>query len=80
MVSLNPTLTGLVVAILLGQSLAHPGHSLDQEIAERSAYLAHSKRDLSHCAAKMKARGVEARALNRRSNAVSSLREAVKGW
>lgn len=34
-----------------------------------------SKRDLSHCAAKMKARGVEARAIRRRSAIAKNLRE-----
>ena len=67
-----------VTALLFGQALAHPGHSIDQEIAERSAYLKHAKRDLSHCQVDMAKRGIHARALERRSATVSTLRDALK--
>lgn len=79
MIGVTNTLTMLVMALMLGQPMAHPGHSLDQEIAERSTYLKHTKKDLSHCAAKMKARGIEERALQRRAAAIQGLRKAKKG-
>lgn len=57
------------VAALASTAIAHPGHDHSAEIAARSAYLDKSttKRDLSHCSAKLKARGVEARGIERRS-------------
>ena len=57
-------------AILASNVIAHPGQSsleLRQEIAERAEFMKHSKKDLSHCAAKMKARGLEQRAIARRT-------------
>lgn len=46
---------------------AHPGHNVHQELAERRDFLANAKRtDLSHCASKIKARGLEQRAVQRR--------------
>lgn len=60
----NPS---LVAAVLFGCAAAHPGHSLAEELQERRDYLSTAKvRDLSHCAAKLKARGVEARNIARR--------------
>lgn len=55
--------------------LAHPGHDTRHEIEERAAFMKNSKRDLSHCAAKMKARGLEARAVQRRAAVAKSTRE-----
>ena len=55
--------------------LAHPGHDTRHEIEERAAFMKNSKRDLSHCAAKMKARGIEARAVQRRAAIAKSTRE-----
>lgn len=55
--------------------LAHPGHDTRHEIAERAAFMKNSKRDLSHCAEKMKARGVEARNIQRRAAIAKSTRE-----
>ncbi|OMP85266.1 hypothetical protein BK809_0003936 [Diplodia seriata] len=50
----------LVAAFLAAQPvMGHAGHSLEHEIAARAAYLRHAPRDLSHCAEKLKARGVE---------------------
>lgn len=78
MVKVAPVLTAFVAALLFGQSVAHPGHSVEHEIEERSAYLKHAKKDLSHCQAKLAARGVQARAIERRSATVSELRDVVK--
>ncbi|OBT54278.1 hypothetical protein VE04_05729 [Pseudogymnoascus sp. 24MN13] len=67
----------LVVASAFGASgvLAHAGHDTRHEIEERAAFMKNSKRDLSHCAAKMKARGLEARAIQRRAAIAKSTRE-----
>ncbi|TVY62321.1 hypothetical protein LSUE1_G007863 [Lachnellula suecica] len=71
--------TSLAVAAVLARSVcAHPGQSaleLRQELAERAEYMKHSKKDLSHCAAKMKARGLEARAIVRRAAAAKDARQ-----
>ncbi|KAJ4347281.1 uncharacterized protein N0V89_011221 [Didymosphaeria variabile] len=54
---------------------AHPGHDLTQEIAERREFLGSQKRsDLSHCAAKLKARGVNKRNVARREAALQNAR------
>jgi hypothetical protein len=53
---------------------AHPGHDHAAEVTERSAMLSLMTRsDLSHCAAKIKARGLEARSVARRRALVSQL-------
>lgn len=57
---------------------AHPGHDYHKEMAEREAVLLHTRRDLSHCAAKLKERGVESRAVKRRTNLASQLMEEGK--
>lgn len=83
MVQLSPIMTALVSALLLGQTLAHPGMSvaeMNKEIAERSAYLKTAKRDLSHCAAKIKARNIVKRGetlVDRRTAVVQKLRNEV---
>lgn len=59
-------------------ALAHLGHDLGSEIAARSAYLKHAPRDLSHCAEKLKARGHEQRALEKRAAKVQQLRAEVE--
>lgn len=48
-------------------SLAHPGHDVSREMQEREAALMGLPRDLSHCAEKMKARGITAEAAARRA-------------
>lgn len=64
---------------LLSSVLAHPGHDLTQEIAERRAYLSSIKRtDLSHCASKLKARGVDKRNVERRQAAIEKARAKSK--
>ncbi|KAF2965822.1 hypothetical protein GQX73_g7782 [Xylaria multiplex] len=46
---------------------AHPGHDPQNEVLQRREFISNSKRfDLSHCSAKLKARGVEQRATMRR--------------
>lgn len=56
------------LAFLSSSVLAHPGHDLTHEIAERREFLSTVKRaDLSHCAAKLKARGLDKRNVARRT-------------
>lgn len=67
----------LAAALLAQQSIAHPGESAEEhakEIAERRAYLNANKRDLSHCAEKLKARGNDAVMNKRRAVHVEKLR------
>ncbi|KAJ9145299.1 Aromatic compound dioxygenase [Pleurostoma richardsiae] len=63
------------LSLLTSSVLAHPGHDLTQEIAERREFLGSVKRaDLSHCAAKLKARGVDKRNVARRTAALEKAR------
>lgn len=65
----------LLTVTLSGLAAAHPGHSVEQELQERREFMATSKvRDLSHCAAKLKARGHEARNVARREQKVEAAR------
>lgn len=65
----------ILPALLAGSAAAHPGHSVAQELQERRDYLAQAQaRDLSHCSAKLKARGVEARNVARREQAAEAAR------
>ncbi|KAM7194154.1 Intradiol ring-cleavage dioxygenase [Naviculisporaceae sp. PSN 640] len=59
--------TFLSTALLAGLALAHPGHDHTQELRERAEFLSNNKNDLSHCAGKMKARGLHAANIKRRS-------------
>ncbi|KAG4427705.1 hypothetical protein IFR05_016810 [Cadophora sp. M221] len=52
---------------------AHGNHDLDREIAVREAIFHYTSRDVSHCAAKLKSRGFEARAIQRRSDVAAEL-------
>lgn len=55
-------------AMAAGLVSAHGKLTLEREIAVRSAMLGqHTSRDISHCAAKMKTRGLEDRAIERRA-------------
>jgi protocatechuate 3,4-dioxygenase beta subunit len=53
-------------AVAAGVVSAHG--NLDQEIAVRRAMLQHTARNLDHCAAKLKTRGLEDRSIERRAN------------
>lgn len=70
--------TFLVLAALTTTIFAHPGADIQEEIQERAAYLKqtpHVPRDLSHCAAKLKARGIEKATIERRAAKAKALRE-----
>ena len=66
-------------AALVSLSFAHPGHDVREEAAERREFInTIQRKDLSHCADTLRARGVEARNIARRSAAVEEAR-ASKG-
>lgn len=52
---------------------AHPGHDHAAEAAVRREYLEHSRRDLSHCAEHLKARGHTDRQIARRQELLRTL-------
>lgn len=61
--------------LCLSSVSAHPGHDLTEEIAERKQFLSSVKRsDLSHCAVKLKARGISNRNVARREAALHKAR------
>ncbi|KAI1853982.1 hypothetical protein JX265_003695 [Neoarthrinium moseri] len=63
------------LALLSSSAVAHPGHDLTQEIAERRSFLNNVARsDLSHCASKLKARGISDRNIARRTAAANKAR------
>ncbi|CAN8106025.1 unnamed protein product [Discula destructiva] len=65
--------TALVSAVLAGSAMAHPGHDHSAEVQQRRDFKAQSKvRDLSHCSAKLKSRGIEARNVARRQRALEN--------
>lgn len=65
----------LLTALVAGLATAHPGHSVAEELQERRDFMAATKaRDLSHCAAKMKARGLEAQNVARRAQLIEAAR------
>ncbi|KAF7555190.1 hypothetical protein G7Z17_g2355 [Cylindrodendrum hubeiense] len=64
------------LALLGGVAIAHPGHNVAEEVAERRDFLQSVKRSsLAHCADKLKARGVEARNMERRSALIEKARQ-----
>lgn len=75
MVYFSKTFVAAVAAILATQVVAHPGHDISQEVAERNAFLQNSaRRDLSHCAASLRKRGVEDASIKRREDAIAKAR------
>ena len=76
MVVLNKTLALLAAALLPSAILAHPGHDIKAENAQRAAYLAKAeRRSLAHCAEKLKERGIQGRSIARRQAQVQKLRK-----
>jgi hypothetical protein len=63
------------VAFLASTITAHPGHDHSHEVEARAAFMKTSKRDLSHCAAKMKARGLDHSSIQRRAAIAKSERK-----
>lgn len=72
----------IAVAVLSAAVVSgHGNHDLDREIAVREAMFQYTSRDISHCAAKLKVCGLEARATQRRSDVAAELRKrrGIKG-
>lgn len=65
--------TAIVGALAATLVAAHPGHDHGAEQLARREALKFSKRDLSHCAEKIKARGLEARSIKRRTELAAGL-------
>lgn len=75
MVYFSKTFVAAVAAILATQVVAHPGHDIAQEVAERNAFLKNSvRRDLSHCASSLRKRGVQDASIKRREEAIAKAR------
>ncbi|KAG5813737.1 hypothetical protein H9Q74_004578 [Fusarium xylarioides] len=73
-----PSFKSLLTTFALAASIAsaHPGHDIAHEAAERREFLSSVKRSsLAHCASKLRARGVEARNIARRSAQVNKARQ-----
>ncbi|KAK2627991.1 hypothetical protein QTJ16_002637 [Diplocarpon rosae] len=68
---LSVTVAALVTPITV---LAHPGHDIQKEIEARAESLIGYPRDLSHCAAQLKARGHAQRSIDRRSSLLKAER------
>ncbi|KAH7141349.1 Intradiol ring-cleavage dioxygenase [Dactylonectria estremocensis] len=70
----NNVIAGL--ALMGGVTMAHPGHNVAEEAAERRDFLQSVKRaSLAHCADKLKARGVHTRNAARRAAQVEKARK-----
>ncbi|UZP34676.1 hypothetical protein NXS19_002492 [Fusarium pseudograminearum] len=72
-----PSIKNVLASFALAATIAsaHPGHDIAHEAAERRDFLNSAKRSsLAHCATKLKARGVEARNVARRSAQVNKAR------
>jgi hypothetical protein len=67
----------IIAGILAAATVsAHPGHDPAVELAEREAALTQfSRRDLAHCADKIRERGLEARSIARRNALVTKLQK-----
>lgn len=64
------------LAAVLGPTVAHPGHDVAQEAAERRSFLDSIKtRSLSHCLKRFAENGVEARNVARRAALVEQHRK-----
>ncbi|KAG9657804.1 aromatic compound dioxygenase, partial [Aureobasidium melanogenum] len=75
MVCLKTLVTSFALASI---TAAHPGHDPREEALERRSYynsVPATKRSLSHCEAKIKARGLEQRSLARREALVTNARQ-----
>ncbi|KAF2682281.1 extracellular dioxygenase-like protein [Lentithecium fluviatile CBS 122367] len=76
MVFINKALALLAASLLPSVILAHPGHDVVAEAAERAAALGKIEyRSLSHCAETLKKRGIEQRSIARRQATMDSLRK-----
>ena len=63
----------LSTALMAALATAHPGHDHTKELNSRLEFLANNKNDLSHCAEKMRARGLDANNARRRTQLAERL-------
>lgn len=62
-------------ALAATMATAHHNHDIKREQAMRRSLLEHTKKDLSHCAAKIRRNGLEARNVKRRADQAAALME-----
>lgn len=67
--------TFLVNALAVALVSAHGNHDIKREQFMRRTLLEHTKKDLSHCADKIKRSGLEARNIQRRANHLAALKK-----
>lgn len=65
----------VVSAMAATMAAAHHNHDIKREQAMRRTLLEHSKKDLSHCAAKIRRNGLEARNVKRRADRAAAILE-----
>lgn len=65
--------TFLAGALGAAVASAHAGHDIKREQAIRNILLENKPRNLAHCAAKLKQRGIEARNVQRRTEKAATL-------
>lgn len=63
----------VVSAMAATMAAAHHNHDIKREQAMRRTLLEHTKKDLSHCAAKIRRNGLEARNVKRRADQAAAL-------
>ena len=65
-----------IVGLYAINVLAHPGHDIREELAERAAFLKETPhRDLRHCASQLAARGITQKNVHRRAAIARAARE-----
>lgn len=76
MVQFNALLSALAVgSSMMGAVLSHPGEPVHEvDMVRRAELMAHSRRSLQGCAAQLKARGFEQRAIERRRAKAEEIR------
>ncbi|TVY37505.1 hypothetical protein LOCC1_G007281 [Lachnellula occidentalis] len=74
MVYLTSAVKALFTAALLSETIAHPGHDLTAEIAQRNAALKNTKRDLTHCNDAVTKRDMQSKQQKRRQAAIETAR------
>jgi ABC-type bacteriocin/lantibiotic exporter with double-glycine peptidase domain len=65
----------VVSAMAATMAAAHHNHDIKREQAMRRTLLEHTKKDLSHCAAKIRRNGLEARNVKRRAARAAAILE-----
>ncbi|TVY39386.1 hypothetical protein LSUB1_G004328 [Lachnellula subtilissima] len=74
MVYLSSAIKVLFTAALLSETIAHPGHDVTAEVAQRNAALKNTKRDLTHCRDTVTKRDMQSKQQKRRQAAIETAR------